>query len=84
MAKNIIDQHFRVMIERDSNGFFVASVPALPGCHTQAKTAPELMHRIKDAIRLCLEVARTNRNYRTKVRQFAYEPTFVGMEVVTL
>lgn len=72
------------MIERDGDGFFVASVPALPGCHTQAKTLPELMHRVKDAIRLCLEVAQTNRGYRAKVNRFAHEPTFVGMELVIL
>ena len=29
---------FEVIIERDSEGYFVASVPALPGCHTQAKS----------------------------------------------
>ena len=84
MIKNTLDNKFKVIIERDGDGFFVASVPALPGCHTQAKTLPELMHRVKDAIRLCIEVVQTNRSYRARVRQFAYEPTFVGMEVVTL
>jgi predicted RNase H-like HicB family nuclease len=44
------------VIERDSDGLFVASVPALRGCHTQAKSLDELMERIKEAIRLCLEV----------------------------
>ena len=29
---------FNVIIERDSEDFFIASVPALPGCHTQAKS----------------------------------------------
>ena len=35
---------------------FVASVPALPGCHTQAKSLDKLMERIHEAIELCLEV----------------------------
>ena len=34
----------------------MASVPALRGCHTQAKTLDTLMKRIKEAIELCLEV----------------------------
>jgi predicted RNase H-like HicB family nuclease len=47
---------FDVIIERDSEGHFVATVPALPGCHTQAKSLDELMERIREAIELCLEV----------------------------
>jgi len=46
---------FNVVIERDADGFFVASVPALPGCHTQAGTREELMSRIREAIALYLE-----------------------------
>ena len=49
-------QQFDVVVERDSEGFFVASVPALPGCHTQAKSLDELMLRIREAIELCVEV----------------------------
>jgi predicted RNase H-like HicB family nuclease len=47
---------FDVIVERDSAGYFVASVPALRGCHTQAKSLDELMERIREAIELCLEV----------------------------
>lgn len=46
---------FNVLIERDSEGFLVASVPDLPGCHTQAKSLDKLLERIKEAIELCLE-----------------------------
>ena len=49
-------RQFDVVVERDSEGFFVASVPALPGCHTQARSLDELMARIREAIELCLEV----------------------------
>lgn len=77
-------QQFRVLIERDEDGYFVASVPALPGCHTQAKTFPELRERIRDAIQLCLEVSKTNARYRERMKRFAYEPSFVGMEVVNV
>ena len=47
---------FSVVIEKDEDGYFVASVPALRGCHTQAKSLDVLMERIKEAIALCLEV----------------------------
>jgi len=47
-----------LVVENDEAGYFVASVPELPGCHTQAKTLDELMVRVKEAIArfLALEV----------------------------
>jgi len=44
-----------VIIERDEEGYFVAEAPALPGCHTQAKSLDTLMKRMKEAIALCLK-----------------------------
>lgn len=49
-------KEFSVIIERDEDGYFVASVPSLRGCHTQAKSLDTLMERIKEAIELCLEI----------------------------
>ena len=51
-----MSRQFDVVVERDSEGYFVASVPALPGCHTQAKSLDDLMLRVRQAIELCLEV----------------------------
>jgi predicted RNase H-like HicB family nuclease len=50
-----MSREFNVIIERDADGYFVASVASIPGCHTQAKSLDELMERIKEAIELCLE-----------------------------
>jgi predicted RNase H-like HicB family nuclease len=47
---------FNVVIERDSEGYYIASVPELRGCHTQAKSLDTLMKRVREAIELCLEV----------------------------
>ncbi len=47
---------FNVIIERDEEGYYVATVPELPGCHTQARSLDTLMRRIREAIELCLEV----------------------------
>lgn len=75
-------QQFKIIVEQDEDGFFVASVPALPGCHTQAKTLPELKKRIREAISLCFEEAKENPKYRNRIKALAYEPAFIGLEMV--
>jgi len=65
---------FDVIVEKDSVGYFVASVPALDGCHTQAKSLDELMERIREAIELCLEV-----------RGATFEPLdFIGVQRISI
>jgi predicted RNase H-like HicB family nuclease len=49
-------RQLEVVIERDEEGMYVASVPQLPGCHTDAASLDELMIEIREAIELCLEV----------------------------
>ena len=69
-----MNNDFNVVIERDSQGYYVASVPSLRGCHTQAKSLDALMDRIREAIALCLEVEAE-----------AAEPLdFVGVQKVTV
>jgi predicted RNase H-like HicB family nuclease len=46
---------FTVVIEKDEDGYLVATIPALRGCHTQAKSLDTLMKRIREVISLCLE-----------------------------
>ena len=48
-------REFNVIIERDTEGYYVATVPELRGCHTQAKPLDALMKRVREAIELCLE-----------------------------
>lgn len=67
-------QQFDVVVEKDAEGFFVATVPALHGCHTQARSLDELMVRIKEAIELCLEVE------ESPIRSL----DFVGVQRVTV
>jgi predicted RNase H-like HicB family nuclease len=67
-------KEFNVIIERDEEGYYVATVPELKGCHTQAKTLDVLMKRIQEAIELCLEVEGSE-----------YPPTeFVGVQRVVI
>ena len=67
-------RQFDVLVERDAEGHFVASVPALPGCHTQARSLDDLMARIQEAISLCLEVQ----------GQSVEELDFIGIQRVTV
>ncbi len=69
-----MERQFDVVIERDADGYYVASVPQLPGCHTQAKSLDEVMERIKEAIALCLEVDGLPQN----------QLEFVGVQRVTV
>lgn len=46
---------FNVIIERDEDEMYTAEVIELPGCYTQAKTIPQLLERVKEAVQLYLE-----------------------------
>ena len=46
---------FKVIVERDEDGMYVAKVPDLPGCATEGKTKKELMRNVKEAIQVYLE-----------------------------
>ncbi|MDO8508266.1 MAG: type II toxin-antitoxin system HicB family antitoxin [Nanoarchaeota archaeon] len=53
MKKQVLD--FTVVIEQDEDGLYIATVPEIVGCHTQGKTIPEVLERVKEAIEVCLE-----------------------------
>ena len=46
---------YRVIIEQDEDGVFIAEVPSLPGCISQGKTRQEALINIKEAIDVYLE-----------------------------
>ena len=64
-------KEFNVVIEKDVDGWFVASVPELRGCHTQAKSLDTLMKRVREAIELCLEVEHPNTSEFIGVQRIA-------------
>lgn len=47
---------FNLILEKGEDGYLIAEVAELPGCHTQAKTMDELLSRIRKAIEIYLEV----------------------------
>lgn len=67
-------REYSVIIERDAEGCYVAEVPELLGCHTQAKSLDELMERVREAIQLC----------RDSQDQPESEPQFIGIQRVLI
>lgn len=65
---------FTVIIEKDEDGIYVASVSELEGCHTQGKTMEIVLERIKEAIEVCLEGDKEEIN----------PMTFVGIQKVSV
>jgi len=59
-------KEFNIVIEQDEDGYYIGSVPELPGCHTQAKSLDELNKRIIEAIELYLEVDKDRINKTIK------------------
>ena len=66
-------QTFSVVVEQDEDGVFIASVPTLPGCHTQARSLDELRARIAEAISLHLEVEGPPRTKFVGIQQVEVE-----------
>ena len=77
--------NFKVLITQDEDGVFVASCPAIPGCHTQGQTYEEAEKNIQEAIRLCLKVAEKDTNYRESI-DFGQRNTsrFIGIQDVVV
>lgn len=53
--KKINELQFKVLIEQDEDGWYIAEVPELEGCYTQGKTLEQVRERIKAVIKLVLE-----------------------------
>lgn len=59
--------NFKVIIEQDEDGIFIASVPAVPGCYSEGDTYEESLKNVKEALDLALEVAKDNPSYAKKI-----------------
>ena len=46
---------YRVLVEQDEDGVFVAEVPSLPGCVSQGETRAEALENVREAIAVYLE-----------------------------
>ena len=68
-SENMAKKKYTVIVEKDENGWLIADVPELEGCHTQAKNMDVLIKRVKEVIELCEE----NSNTKTQ---------FVGIQLI--
>lgn len=73
---------FKVLIEQDEDGLYVASVPELEGCYTQAKTLEAVRMRIREVIQLIL--ASDSDAVNAKLRSPASAPRFFGVEDIQI
>lgn len=82
MAKSAKELQFKVLIEQDSDGVYIASVPELPGCYTQGKTLEQVRDRIKEVIELVLESDKSIK--KEKLESPDSSGSFFGIEEVTI
>jgi predicted RNase H-like HicB family nuclease len=54
-TSGLMMREYDVVIEQDTEGYYVAWVPGIVGCHTQARSLDDLMERVKEAIEVSLE-----------------------------
>ena len=71
--------NFPVVITQDVTGMYIAHVPALKGCHTQAKSLSVLHKRLPEAIELCLEVEKAKKQPIPRQKFIAFEQVEVNL-----
>jgi predicted RNase H-like HicB family nuclease len=52
LLKESLFMDVKIILEKDEDGYFVATVPSLPGCISQGKTEKQALKNIKEAIEL--------------------------------
>jgi len=76
------DLRFKILIEQDKYGLYVASVPELPGCYTQGKTLEEVRIRIKEVVEMVLEEDESLK--KDKISSPKSSSNFFGVEDITV
>ena len=57
-----MEKTYTITVEKGLDGYYIAEVPELPGCYSQAKTTRQLMNNIKEAIELYIESVKELKN----------------------
>ena len=72
-----MEQLFTAHIEKDEEtGYYIGTVPSVPGAHTQAKTLDELQLRLKEVLELCLETLSDEEKKEL--------PKFIGFQQISI
>jgi len=75
--------NFQAIIEQDENGYYVASVPAVPGCVSGGDSYDEAVSMIQDALQGCLEFAETEPEFKKQI-VYPSENKTRGVSIVNL
>ncbi len=75
--------NYKIVIEQDEDEKFVASAPAIPGCYTEGDTYEEALKNIKEAIKLCLDVAKDDTDFASKINLDNHSK-FIGITEVNI
>ena len=73
---------FQVLVQRDEDGVYISSCPAIPGCHTQGDTYEEALSNIKEAIKLNIE----HKKFQDKssLDKYSRYPKFIATEELSI
>ncbi|MDD5055124.1 MAG: type II toxin-antitoxin system HicB family antitoxin [Candidatus Peribacteraceae bacterium] len=71
--------HFSVVITQGKDGMYIAHVPTLRGCHTQAKSLPVLHKRLQEVMTLCLEVEQSKSQSITQEKFIAVQQMEIAL-----
>lgn len=70
---------FQVIIEQDEDGYYVADVPALRGCHAQGKTFEEAIEQVREVILMCVQEMRED-----GIEIEAHYPEVIGLKTLEI
>lgn len=73
---------FQILIQRDEDGKYIASCPAIKGCHSQGDTYEEALENITEAIGLCLEYLAGKS--KMEIKELKYYPRFIATEEISI
>ncbi len=70
-----MSKHYPIIIEQDTDGFFIVTCPFFKGCRSYGKTIDEAMDNIKEAVELCAEEQDVD---------FYIQPSFIGIRDIEI
>lgn len=77
-----MNMKFQVLIQRDEDGKYIASCPAIKGCHSQGDTYEEALENVTEAMELCIEyLAEKNKKEFKELKSY---PKFIATEEISL
>lgn len=77
--------NFNVIITQDEDKIYTAHCPAIPGCHSQGETYEEAEKNMREAIQLCLEVAKKDKEYKARIEfESADSPRMVSISTISI